>query len=59
MNSEMEKAARQAKTAYMKQWRDKNRDKVRANNMRYWARRAEKEAKAAETEGTKNDSDNN
>ena len=34
-----EKAVR---NAYMKAWRAKNRDKVKANNMRYWQRKAEK-----------------
>lgn len=36
--------AREAQRAYAKAWRAKNRDKVKANNLRYWARRAEREA---------------
>ncbi len=37
--------AGEAKRAYMKKWRAKNRDKVKANNARYW----ERKARAAET----------
>lgn len=37
--------AAEAKRAYMKEWRAKNRDKVKANNARYW----ERKAKAAES----------
>lgn len=37
-------AAIEARKRYYKQWRKKNADKVRANNERYWARRAEREA---------------
>lgn len=37
--------ARKAQRAYAREWRAKNRDKVKANNLRYWARRAEREAK--------------
>lgn len=42
---DMEKA-REAQRAYAKQWRAKNKDRVRENNLRYWARRAEREAAA-------------
>lgn len=31
---------------YYRQWRAKNKDKVRENNRRYWERRAEKKAQA-------------
>ena len=44
---DMEKA-RKAQRAYAKAWRAKNPDKVREANLRYWARRAEREA--AETQ---------
>lgn len=40
--------ARQAKNAYARAWRQKNPEKARENNLRYWARRAEREAQAAE-----------
>lgn len=33
---------------YLREWRAKNRDKVREYNLRYWARRVEREAKTAE-----------
>lgn len=36
--------AKAAQRAYAKAWRAKNKDKVRENNLRYWARRAEREA---------------
>lgn len=39
----MEKA-REAQRAYARNWRAKNKDRVRENNLRYWARRAEREA---------------
>ena len=39
--------ARAAQRAYAKEWRAKNPDKVRAKNLRYWARRAEREAQEA------------
>ena len=42
---------RAAQRAYAKAWRAKNPDKVREKNLRYWARRAEREAQAAVTEG--------
>ena len=46
--------ARAAQRAYAKAWRAKNPDKVREKNLRYWARRAEREAQAAQiTEGGK------
>lgn len=44
MEYEQITAAKTARNKYAKQWRSKNRDKVRAANLRYWARRAEREA---------------
>ncbi|HJD20978.1 MAG TPA: hypothetical protein H9915_04070 [Candidatus Gemmiger faecigallinarum] len=32
---------------YMRNWRAKNRDRVREYNARYWAKRAEREAQNA------------
>ena len=29
-----------AKRAYHKEWRDKNKDKVKQSNQRYWAKKA-------------------
>ena len=45
------KKAREAQRAYARKWRAKNKERVRENNLRYWARRAEREAaEAAEQE---------
>ena len=44
MDLETKQAAIEARKRYYKQWRQKNADKVRASNERYWARRAEREA---------------
>lgn len=32
--------AREERLAYMREWRAKNKDKVRANNKRYWEKKA-------------------
>ncbi len=39
-----------ARRAYQKQWRDKNPDKVKARNARYWERRAARLAAEREQE---------
>ena len=39
-------AARDAKRRYYRRWRAKNKDKIRASNLRYWAERAKREAEA-------------
>lgn len=49
MDIENKQAAIEARRRYYKQWRKNNADKVRASNNRYWARRAEREAQAAQT----------
>ena len=50
------KAKADYQKTYMKKWRAKNPDKVRENNLRYWARRAEREAAAQkEQEEVQND----
>lgn len=46
----MDEKAREAQRAYMKEWRRKNRDKVRESNRRYWARKAEKMQQREERE---------
>lgn len=49
----IEQMAIEARRAYQREWRKANPDKVKANAMRYWAKRAMKEAeerKAAEQE---------
>ena len=38
-----EKMARDARNAYARKWRLENKDKVKAANMRYWAKRAKKQ----------------
>ena len=42
---------------YMRNWRAKNRERVREYNARYWAKRAEREAQNAckEKEGAENE----
>ena len=41
-NMELTAEARAAKNEYMRQWRAKNKDRVRAINQRYWERRVTK-----------------
>lgn len=53
MDAEKKKAAADARNAYARKWRAENKDKVRANNERYWMRRAEKEAAAQKDRGGK------
>lgn len=36
----MDEAALEARRAYQREWRRKNRDKVKAQNERYWAKKA-------------------
>ena len=47
MSAAEQEQARQARNKYAREWRARNRDKVKACNERYWARKA---AKAAEQE---------
>lgn len=35
-----EERAREERREYFRQWRSKNKDKVRENNRRYWEKRA-------------------
>ncbi|WP_180269514.1 hypothetical protein [Clostridium paraputrificum] len=46
----MEQQAREARNAYMRAWRAKNKDKVKAAQERYW----EKKAKNLNSEGEGN-----
>lgn len=39
--------ALEAKRRYAREWRAKNKDRVREANLRYWAKRADREAKEA------------
>lgn len=45
----MDEKAREAQRAYMREWRRRNREKVAANNRRYWERRAQKMAEQSES----------
>lgn len=46
----MDELAREERRKYQREWRRKNKDKVRAINQRYWVNRARKK-RQAETEG--------
>lgn len=43
-------AARQARNAYLRAWRRKNPDKVKAMHEKYWIKKAEREAAKLEEE---------
>ena len=43
-DKKLNEQAREAQRVYMREWRRKNKDKVRANNHRYWEKRAERMA---------------
>lgn len=43
MKSTKHEQVTQARRAYQKQWRSKNKERVRQYNQRYWERRAERE----------------
>lgn len=51
LEKRIDEQARAARAEYFREWRRKNPDKVRANNRRYWQRRAAK--LAAEKEAMK------
>ena len=42
----LEERAREERREYFRQWRAKNKDKVKENNRRYWEKRAAKKAEA-------------
>lgn len=46
----MDDEAREARREYMREWRKKNPEKVRAINRRYWERRAERIRKERKNE---------
>lgn len=52
----MDEQAREERRKYQREWRRKNKDKVRVINQRYWVNRAQKrlaaqaEAKGSDTE---------
>ena len=57
MDENLVKAAKNARNQYARAWRAKNKERVRANNLRYWARRAEREAAEAAEQEAKHERD--
>ena len=55
MTEEQLELAREAKNRYQREWRARNRDRVRESNLRYWARIAAAEKEA--TDGSENAND--
>ena len=53
----IEQIAREELRKYKAEWRDKNRDKIKEYNKRYWAKRAEarKQAEAEKESANNND----
>lgn len=43
----MSEEARQAYNAYMREWRKKNKEKVKATNQRYWKKKLSEDRKEA------------
>ena len=41
---QLNEKALELRREYQREWRRKNKDKVRANNLRYWERKAQKAA---------------
>ena len=41
-DQQIQATAREERNQYLRQWRAKNKDKVRAINARYWAKKARK-----------------
>lgn len=42
MSAKIDEKALELKRAYLREWRKRNKDKVRAQTERYWQRKAEK-----------------
>lgn len=53
----MENTAKKVRNDYYRRWRANNKDRVRAYNARYWAKRAERmsQERAVESEVKNND----
>ena len=47
----LDEAALEARRAYQREWRRKNRDKVKAQNERYWQRKAQQKAVQGDSGG--------
>lgn len=48
---ELENQAREARNAYAREWREKNKDKVKQYNNNYWYKKAAQNGEAAAAEG--------
>lgn len=47
-NAQLEEMAKEARRQYSREWRRKNKDRIREINARYWRRRAERMAERKE-----------
>ena len=55
MTEEQLELAREAKNRYQREWRARNRDRVRESNLRYWAKSAAAEKEDADGSENAND----
>ncbi len=55
---EMRELARQERNRYLREWRAKNKDKVRETNQKYWERRAARLASEKEVHRVAENADN-
>ena len=58
MTAEQQEMARLARNQYAREWRAKNKDKVKANNARYWERQAQRLMEKKEGENGGEDENN-
>ena len=58
MTAERQEMARLARNQYAREWRAKNKDKVKANNARYWERQAQRLMEKKEGENGGEDENN-
>ena len=45
----IDERVREAQRAYFKEWRSKNKDKVKQHNINYWRKKAEQKAQESKT----------
>lgn len=50
MTHTIQDLAREAQRKYQREWRAKNRDKVRQHNQNYWKKKAEQQIKEGEVD---------
>lgn len=48
--AQLTQKAREARNRYYREWRKRNKDKVKESNKRYWERKAKKEGEVKELE---------